>query len=86
MALIRRDTALSIANVMKVAISPRILAQLARSPTLNTQAYDAFTLGRHLHERAGLTDFERAKAAYEETITLAALLRTRIWRTGSPAR
>ena len=28
---------------MKVAVSPRILAQLARSPTLNTQAYDAFT-------------------------------------------
>ena len=68
---LRRDTALSIANVMKVAVSPRILAQLARSPTLNTQAYDAFTLGRQLHERAGLTDFERAKAAYEETITLA---------------
>ena len=59
---LRRDTALSMANVMKVAVSSRILAQLARSPTLNTQAYDAFTVGRHLHERAGLTDFERAKA------------------------
>jgi eukaryotic-like serine/threonine-protein kinase len=68
---LKRDAALSIANAIKVAVSPRILAQLARSPTLNTQAFDAFTLGRQLHERAGLTDFDRARDAYEQTITLA---------------
>ena len=68
---LRRDTALSIANVIKVAVSARILTQLSSSPTLSTQAYNAFALGRRLHERGGLTDFEDARAAYEETITLA---------------
>ena len=67
---LRRDSALSIANAVKVAVSPRILERLTRSPTVNTQAFDAFTLARQLHERAGLTDLAR-REEYERTIVLA---------------
>ena len=68
---LRRDTALSIANVVKVAVSSRILEQLTRSPTASTQAFDAFTLARYLHGLNGLKDFERAQEEYERTIILA---------------
>ena len=67
---LRRDSALSIANVVKVAVSPRILTQLTRSPIVSSQAYDAFARARYLHERGGKTDQERAQAELERTIVL----------------
>jgi len=67
---LRRDSALSIANVVKVAVSPRILTQLTRSPTVSSQAFDAFTRARYLQERGGKTDLEGAQAELERTIVL----------------
>ncbi len=56
----RRDSALSIASAVKAPVAARILQQLPRSSTVDSEAFDAFTRGRFLHARAGLTDSEEA--------------------------
>jgi len=67
---LRRDSVLSIANTLKVDVSPQALALLTRSPNLSSQAFDAYSYGRTLVERAGLGDLEHAIAAFERTIEL----------------
>jgi serine/threonine-protein kinase len=67
---LRRDSAISISNVIDVDVSDRILQRLNRPATANSQAYDAYLRGRYLLARGGISDFENARIEFERTISL----------------
>jgi len=69
---VQEDIARSIAQALRITLSPREETEIALKPTKNPQAYDYYLRGRSYARRCTRPDLEFAMQMYEHAITLDA--------------
>jgi TolB-like protein len=69
---IRTEIALGIANALHASLAPEERDRVARQPTTNPDAYDAYLAGRAFHARPGFdpADLRLAERSYDRAVAL----------------
>jgi eukaryotic-like serine/threonine-protein kinase len=68
------ELASAIAREIHVQLTPAELSRLARAPTVNPEAYDAYLKGRYFFNRPSDENLQKAIARFEDAISLHASL------------
>jgi serine/threonine protein kinase len=67
---VQDEIASSIAQALRITLSPQEVKEIAVKPTVNTEAYDYYLRGRSFTQRRTRPDLEFALEMYEHAITL----------------